>query len=144
MSELSLSAVTILARGKLTFQVKQWAGLVKAGWNVARHKSIKSQSLFSSETDGLRKRASQQRLRNAGMQLLWKKMVCFSENPLAIPDRTVAVTQTEPPAGSWQELDRVEVKDNIQQLAGKNSVTGSGDFKLWGKTSFCSLINFKD
>lgn len=60
------------------------------------------------------------------------------------PDRAAAFTETQLPAGSWQELDRVEVKDNIQQRAGKNSATGSGDPKLWRETSFCSLIIFKD
>lgn len=107
---------------------QDWSRLVE---NVVRHKSIKSQGLF--------RLTGWQTVCFSSGRGMWtaftkKDSLSFPENPLATPERTGAITKTEPPVGSREQLDRVEAKDNIQQLAGK--ISGSGDSKLWGESSY--------
>lgn len=68
----------------------------KAGWNVTRHKSIKSQGLFSSETEEP----------TSGWAVLLSRRVCFSE--------TCAPLHTEPGPQHKQKRPRVHDRSSTE------------------------------
>lgn len=68
----------------------------KAGWNVTRHKSIKSQGLFSSETEEP----------TSGWAVLLSRRVCFSE--------TCSPLHTEPGPQHKQKRPRVHDRSSTE------------------------------